>query len=76
MLHAQEVYSISEHSEGAVVVVGELTERRPVTISKCIIRVLIGTYFAMLRCTNMSPGRAPVMTASGTLESAQPIQSV
>ena len=33
-----------------------------------------GAYFAMFRCTNMSPGLEAVTTDSGTRESAQPIQ--
>ena len=73
MLDADVLDGVGEDGEGAVVVRVELagvggkwqeTARGE------------GAYFAMLRCTKMSPGREAVMTDSGTRESAQPIQRI
>ena len=71
MFHASDVDCEREDSECAVIV--------RVDLAICGVRDALGyirmeTYLAMLRWTKTSPGRAPVMSDSGTRESAHPIQ--
>ena len=71
MFHANDADCEREDSECAVII--------GMNLAVCDVRDALGyirkeTYLAMLRWTKTSPGRAPVMSDSGTRESAHPIQ--
>ena len=73
MLYAEFEKGIGDDGDG-VRVVGEYLAVN--TMVSSISKTIYGSaYFAMLRWVKMTPGMHFSMTDSGTLESAQPIQS-